>query len=765
MKTENILRTLILIGFFVIAALPLLSMPPWFSPPAWGKTLAFRTVLSILLFLSLWLLTQKGKSLNPLSYINRQSPLFLPLGFLGGLFVVYFAATLFSLDQHFSFWGDPERAWGFLNFSFYIIFALLAFLFLKAREWKKLWIFALSTGSLVSLITIFQYFGIFSDSIIPREVRPPGTLGNPILLALYLLPLAIMALSFAMQNQGKLRYLYGALAFLFMGTIFFTETRSALGGLAVAVLFFLFYFPRGIRIVKLSALILLFFGIGMMLLINIHPEPPGIFGKDTILSNTWGRLQIENLLQKSRLATWQVELQAIGNRPLLGYGPYNASIGFDKYFVPVNALFISDASGQPLMLSSWWDTAHNLFLDITLSAGFIGLLIYIGLVATLLWQLQRVKQKIPDRSIAAHGLQAAIIGYVVAAFFAFETFSTYLIFFLLIGYALHIISQSRQEYPTLIRETDTQPLPNIHTWKYAVLGILFLVILWSGYTTILKPLAINKDINLALHAAEQKECIEAIRIMESTLASNTYLNHYLRHKYVFVIAQCLPQLTGSLPEKAVELLEESAAIRPFYTRNWILLAGYNNAVLNNTQDGEEANILIQKGETYLQRAAQLSPERPEIFSEWSRMYFLHKDYKKAKEKAQECISLRNDFQSCWWYKSLSHIGLQEIKEAKEAVQFANKLGQSEGFLLQVAAAYRENLETSGDQQYYIYLTEIYELLVDLSPQNPQYHASLAFLYRELGDIASARKEAQKVIELQPGAKDAEDTADFFQSLE
>ena len=251
--------------------------------------------------------------------------------------------------------------------------------------------------------------------------------------------------------------------------------------------------------------------------------------------------------------------------------------------------------------------------------------------------------------------------------------------------------------------------------------------------------------------------------MERTLASNTYLNHYLRHKYVSVIAQCLPQLTGSLPEKAVELLEESATIRPLYTRNWLLLAGYNNAVLNTTQDREEADILVQKGEIYLQQAQQLSPKRPEIFSEWSRMYFLAKEYEKAKEKAKECISLREDFQACWWYKSLSHIGIQEIKEAKEAIQFANELGQSEGFLLQVTAAYHDRLEASGDRQYYTHLTEIYEILVNLKPENPQYHASLAFLYGEIGEIEKAKEQAQKVIELQP--REQKGAEEFLETLE
>ena len=40
-----------LIGFFLILILPLINLPPWFSPPDWGKTVLFRILMSVLLFL------------------------------------------------------------------------------------------------------------------------------------------------------------------------------------------------------------------------------------------------------------------------------------------------------------------------------------------------------------------------------------------------------------------------------------------------------------------------------------------------------------------------------------------------------------------------------------------------------------------------------------------------------------------------------------------------------------------------------------------
>jgi len=40
-----------LIGIFLILTLPLLSFPPTFHPPAWSKSVIFRIIFSILLFI------------------------------------------------------------------------------------------------------------------------------------------------------------------------------------------------------------------------------------------------------------------------------------------------------------------------------------------------------------------------------------------------------------------------------------------------------------------------------------------------------------------------------------------------------------------------------------------------------------------------------------------------------------------------------------------------------------------------------------------
>ena len=114
-------------------------------------------------------------------------------------------------------------------------------------------------------------------------------------------------------------------------------------------------------------------------------------------------------------------------KPILGYGPENFSVGFDKYYDP-SIPYLNKSWGD------WWDRAHNIILQTGSDAGFLGIIAYLALFSILLWQLQKLKSagkeagKQAEFAITAHGIQAALISYLVANFFGFDSFATYIIF-------------------------------------------------------------------------------------------------------------------------------------------------------------------------------------------------------------------------------------------------------------------------------------------------------------------------------------------------
>ena len=771
------LRWVYLVGFFLILALPLLNLPPWFSPPDWGKTIVFRIVLSSLIFLFIYqLLLSKDSTFSTAvgNVIQKRNRAFGPFLVLIALFVIFLLATIFSLDRNFSLWGSPYRSGGFLNFAFYIIFAILAFLILKKSDWQKIWDFAIFIGILVSIIAIFQQFKILSKIFIYFEYgRPPSTIGGPIFLAIYLLLLSFLALSFGLKQAGlkKLFYFLSFLLFIFVA-VFITQTRAVFIGLAIGFLWFFFAYPKKLIILKVLIGVLLILAIFGFYFLKTHCEVYST--QSPIIRNTIDRiLSISLTAGESRISAWKVSLEAVKDRPALGYGPENFSIGFDKYYDPS----LSGIEKMPGAVTSWWDRAHNFVFDIGVTAGIPALIIYLALFGVLFWQLQGLKRDAniqmhtndTNKVIIAHGIQATFLAYLVANFFSFDTFSTYLTLFLLIAYSLHLLakqevgkSQDNRSGFTRILTPKENKFPtgqariyaDILKWKKIILLFLFVLLIWFVWDFNIKPLQINGQINTAIYESQHNFCENALNRVEKILSSRSILDSYLRLKYIDVIQECLrqkPELTFQLSLKATRLLKEVTEMRPYYTRSWLLLGGYTNALIEVGQGempAEDFEKLKNEVNFYFEKAFELSPKRQEVLIEWTKADLVAGEYQKAEERAQKCVDLNSKLGDCYWLQGLSQIFLGEKDAAKSSLQLASQKGYPIGAKISLV----QLLQAYNIVKDYPELILIFQQLVSIEPNNPQYHASLAVAYKEIGDFEKAKKEALKVLELQPEAK-------------
>lgn len=733
----NRFRWLYLVGFFLILALPLLNLPPWFSPPDWGKTIVFRSILSILIFVFLYQILN-GRDPSSTKFSGKvKIGLILLLTLLG----VFFLATIFSLDRNFSFWGSPYRSGGFINFAFYIIFAILVFLILRKEDWQKIWDFSILIGIFVSIIAIFQQLGLFSKIFITYKARPPSTVGGPIFLAIYLLLLSFLTLSFGIKEKSwKKKIFYFISLGLFLCVISITWTRAAYFGLAVGFLYFLFFYPKKLILLRILALILLILGIYGIYYANTATEFPQFIKENKILRGIISRLSLKAALTNPRISGWKVSWQAVEKKPILGYGPENFSIGFDKFYDSS----LPGIEKMPGGTTSWWDRAHNFIFDISISAGIPALIIYLLLFGVLFWQLQKLKKE-PEKALISHGIQATFLAYLFANFFSFDTFSSYLISFLLIGYSLYLISSSNftREAESRTENFPRTVLGKLRRYRGVILFLLFILLVWFIWGFNLKPLQINKEKNLAGLYSEKELCQEALEKMENVLASNSFLSHYLRLEYIDIVADCIEEnreRAFKLAERATEILKENTKIRPYYTRNWLLLGGYTNILIEGGEKDlkEEANY-------YFEKANELSPKRQEVFIGWIKTDLISGEYQKAKEKAQKCIDLNEKLGDCWWLMGLSDIYLGEFEKGKENVEIAREKGypiNSELSLLELAKAYLKNED-------YLELTKIYQELIKIKPENPKYYISLAVFYKEAGEFEEAKKEALKILELFP----------------
>jgi putative inorganic carbon (HCO3(-)) transporter len=767
--TTNIFHWLYLAGFFMILALPLFAAPPWLHPAAWGKTILFRIISTSMIFLFLCevLLTKNQKRLSTLYHLKKKSKIafWLLIALLG----VVLLSAIFSLDPYFSFWGSPYRAGGAVTFSFYIIFALLAFLILRKKDWQRIWNFSLVVGILVSIIALLQYFHILSQVLIPYEDIPPSTLGNATFLAIYLSFLSFLALSFVLKTKEvKKKVFYFIAILLFLFVILITEARAVYLGLLIGFLYFFLFYPKKIYWLKAAIVILLLLMVAVIYYVNTTSQLPDFIESNRILKAMTERLSIELLLKEARFPAWKLSLNAIQERPILGWGPENFSIAIDKYY----------DSGILILTGQWWDRAHNFLLDIGITIGIPGLLIYLALFAILLWQLRKLKyanlQEYGHEStrMIAHGIQASFLAYLTANLFSFDTFSTYLISFLLISYSLYLISNTQNQTETEQKSNNFQrsDLWKLSKFKMIVIFALFISLAWFIWYFNIKPLQINKEVNWADFYSQNKQCEKATERIEKVLSSHSIIDHYARLKYLDIIKECIEAKLGdrqALNYKAISVLKEAIKTRPKYTRSWIFLGLYTNSLVEHSEEFKIENVegLTKEASSYFEEANKLSPKRGEVFLGWVQTDLLSGEYQKAKQRVEQCIDLNPTWPYCWWQKALTHIYLDEIEEAEKSIEAAIQKGyntHSEKSLNQLIKAYMKLIEANPKRIYYEKLVDVYEELRMLVPQSIQYRASWAYVHRELGEYDKAREIAIGLVEIAP--ETIYDVEEFLKSI-
>jgi len=743
---ENSFRWIYLTGFCAILALPFITFPNWLFPPDWGKTIIFRSILSVLLFLFAYQFFYKRDEISLPKLKNGTNKI---MWILLAVFLVSLLATIFSVDANFSLWGSPYRSGGFVNFIFYILFAIFAFFIIKDSDWNILWNCAFITGILVSLFAIVQYLGLFSDILVSYEGRPPSTMGNPIILGIYLVLLFFPALTFAIkENLLSEKIFYYCTSLLFLLAILISGSRAAYLGILIGVIFFVLLYPnkksespdyKKLFYLKITALVALCLIVIAVFYVNNNTKFPQFLENNRIFQSVQQRLSIDLFLRDPRFSAWQIAISALKEKPILGWGPENLSIGFDKYYNP-SLPYISKEWG------GWWDRAHNFVLDLAVTIGIPGLIIYLLLFVVLLWQLHKIKIKSENKTtqMVAHGMQATIIGYFFANLFFFDTFSTYLLFFLIIGYLLFLISLTKEN-------PENESAPKQIKGKGLITGILsvFLILFLWQYNFL--PLQINAKINKADGLIVNKKCDEALLLMDGALSSRSFLDGYVRSSYIDEIKKCAniyPENNLAYAKKGVEILQEAVKIRPLYSRFWIFLGSFTTIEANSKETAIEKNDLLNQANSYFDKALKLAPNHQEVIIEQAKANMVAGNYNLMKQEAENCIAKDPSLGECYWVKGLSEIYLKEPDIAASDI----KKAEDQRFDTSSVLSLHQLVNVYADTKNYKDLANVYEKLITLRPEVPEYYSSLAFTYYQLGEYQNAHDKALKFLELMPEAK-------------
>jgi len=758
MRAE-ILKKIICICLYLTLIAPFLIWGKFVFPYITPKTLFFRIIIEIALFFYILLIIYRPE------YRPRFSK--LTWAILIYLFIITFA-SIFGLDPYRSFWGNIERSEGLLTiYHLFIFFILITALFREKKDWFKFFNISIFVSLLVAFYALGQKIGV--SFLLPSAggARLTGTIGNASFLAAYLLMNIFLCLFLLVNKQERPWRIFYGLAFLFEAYILFeTGTRGAalafFGGLLVlAVLSAIFSKNKKIKLGFVGLFLLL-----IILGVSIWICRDQAWVRSNYTLDRLVSISPTDITTQSRLLGWRASWQGWLDRFFLGYGYENYNIAFNKYF-PV--LIYRDVGSQV-----WFDRAHNIIFDQAVPGGIFGLLAYLSILGLSFWVLwsklmswrkkredsQENQSAVSYNQFGFIALIALLAAYFVQNFFVFDTLGTYILFYSVLGF-LSYLSISRlpnKGAANQDKKGQSQSKPDSQPRPFFII-ILALLFIWAIYIFNLKPALANTLSIKGMSYAYSDMYRQAISEFRKSLSYGTNQAPEIRHNLSRTVVKAFQSKQFSQQENidnfkfAVEEMEKNFQMAPFNARHYAFAMSLYNAVAILNHDYYDK--VIELGE----HALSLSPTRPQLYYAMGQARISQKRYEEGLEYFRKAVELNPAVIESHWNLAAAYIIAGQDKLAEQEFRQMIELGFKYYSMANLQRLVRPYLI----REDFYKLALVYQEMIKLEPNNPDFYAKLAASYKEIGQIDRAKQAVQKAVELDPDF--ADEAALFLEMLE
>ncbi len=323
----------------------------------------------------------------------------------GRLIVIILAFILWSLiasvlgvDVVKSFAGNYYRKDGLVTLYHLIGFSFLVSFFWKEELKKKVSLAFFLSSIVLSILTTYEIavhkFGLGSAA----------TFGNPNFLAGYL-AVSLPFCFYLFKESNKRVYLLGIL-FISIVILLIGATAGILTLILSLILYFLFFVHN-----KFKSLIVLLLSISSILIV-------GIWARNYYIEN----LKVFNTEGRARIFT--NVFVGFTKRPVLGYGWSNVDYAFNSNVWPLK--FSQDI---------YVDKAHSELLEILVTTGVPGLIIYVIFIG-LLFKTILSKSELKKDKLWRFTLLSLLILYLFHAQTNITSIAEQMIFWLVVGITL-----------------------------------------------------------------------------------------------------------------------------------------------------------------------------------------------------------------------------------------------------------------------------------------------------------------------------------------
>jgi O-antigen ligase len=653
-------------------------------------------------------------------------------------------ASFFSLDRAASLGGSYERQQGLLTLIFYLLFFLLLIFQLADFSQVKRCISAMLLSSF--FVCFYGFAQVFNfDPVRWQESfwsngRIFSTLGQPDFLGHYLvlvIPFTVFALIF-FTRRNLVRILLLVLLFSQIFCLFFSYGRAAWLGMAAEI----FLAVIGLLLIKgwkkiAIGLVVLTIVVSSLLFVFLTNSPVGKVDSISLSSRFLTSFDLRHGSVKARLNVWQGALAEIREenwqRRLFGFGPDELSSVFVRQYQSDWSL---DES-----INTWPDRAHDSFLDIILTFGFVGLAAYVLFFGYFFFQLLFFLRR--PRSDQPYWLGffclLALAGYFVNNLLSFSDTPQFLYLYLILGLVVFLVSQAE---PARQIKLGLSKYSRALIYLFAVI-LVVIFLFYDNWRTV------QADYYFMAAVKSSGDCQTMLADDRKALLAGGEYNLFYAEQYVSIGMNCYGQLPDA---KARQQVQDSLL--------WCLslLPRGTDYSDDRTRADAEANLAENADKSYSSLAEKdfvyLTANYPNIYSgyeDWAAFSNALGNYAESIKIIGRGTStlplaqmINNDYVPHRDEINVQLIGFYDLLASAYAGEKEND---------QALYYYQKILEIDPDQlAVYKKIADIYYLRGDwaealwynkrgysLSPNDPAWPTAIGLLLREKGDLAGAKK--------------------------
>jgi len=580
----------------LLAFVPLVVDPSVFFPYITGKSLIIRGLVSLAAILFFAYLAANKTYRDEITERAKKvfkNPIVISTFVF---FLIYIVSAFFATDTFRAIYGNIERAEGLLGMIYFFGFFALSALIFEKKDWITFFKLTLLTGGILFVHEIVQFSqGTF---------RPSSQTGNPIYLAAYFLFVIFSGIAVIGEAKKKNSVFWQVFSWTLMPIsvlgMFITETRGVIIGLVAGIMVLLFYFLwKGREISLFGKVSLKKASIAVLLLIVLFS---GVFYL-TRSANFWqkipgfdrlAKLSANDATFETRKIAFGVGLKAI--RPdnnglekfLVGWGPENFSIAYNKYYDPRYYEFEQ----------SWFDRSHNKLMDVFVMHGLLGLLAYLSIwiffFYGVLW-----RKRISWENI---GLLFFGMAYFTQNLFVFDSVSTFIPFFVMLGYAVYESGFSDKSEETIsLKSSEKHPwfIVSLSGIVATILALCFVALFMIPYFQMRGALDLWRSGSM-----------DQVMKTSSYLTPYTYAQENIRTYFLNQMTRYIGkgETANNLFSQAVAAMAELVEREPYNPRYLIMISNAYSLLAQATNKWE----FFTTAEEYNKKALELAPERQDV---------------------------------------------------------------------------------------------------------------------------------------------------------